>query len=178
MLAQWVWMSWLVAAFVVMPLVFRSRHGRWPFAYAWTRPDIYTLTDWLYAAALAGYTALLFRAPSPEAYAGVIGEYAGLAVFTLGFGLQVWAVSTMGRHWRLGQDPEEASPEYVAHGPFALLRHPIYVSLLIIAVSMGLLGGFDARWLLLVGATCLYFGVQGRAETLHWTRRARRGGSA
>ena len=65
----------------------------------------------------------------------------------------------------------KASVRYIATGPFRYMRHPIYLSLLIVSVGQGLLGGLDWRSYALVVATLLHYAVQGRAETHHWTSR-------
>jgi protein-S-isoprenylcysteine O-methyltransferase Ste14 len=168
----WLWLAYLALSFVVWPSVFRAKFGRWPFAYAFPPTDSATLVDCVYALVLALYTgALLIGDPiAPQSLAG------GLALFGVGYALQMWAIVTMGRHWRFGRSSRDDTAEFVSHGAFRVLRHPIYASIIIIAFAMGLLAGFDGRAALLIFASCLYFGIQGRAETLHWRARTQEEG--
>ena len=62
-------------------------------------------------------------------------------------------------------------PLRVSHGPFGIMRHPIYAGLIIIAVGQGLLTGFDWRAFLLIVASGTYAAGQGRAEARDWKRR-------
>lgn len=162
-----VWLVYLLLAFLIAPLLFRARFGRWPFAYALPPRDAYSWVDILFAAALAGYTWALLTGERPRP----VSIPGGLGVFGAGAALQAWAIVTMGRHWRMGQNRKDRTVEYVRHGPFRLIKHPIYISLFIIAIGMALLTGFDGRAFFLVIATASYFGVQGKAETLHWRQR-------
>ncbi|TVQ30520.1 MAG: hypothetical protein EA376_12815 [Phycisphaeraceae bacterium] len=169
MAAHIAWGAYLILAFLAAPALFRLRWGRWPFAYALPPRDAYTLVDLAFGAALALYTAALYLGPAPEP----VSVAWGLAIFIAGYALQVWAIVEMGRHWRIGQDARDETVEYVARGPFPLLKHPIYVSLIMIAIGQTLLAGFDGRSFLLVMASVIYFCVQGRAETLEWRKRSR-----
>jgi len=167
MVAWIAWIIFLLISFLIAPLFFRARFGRWPFAYAFPPKDAYTWIDILFAIATAAYTVVLFSGDYPRPVSVPIG----LSIFAIGFALQLWAVVTMGRHWRMGQNRKERKIEYVAHGPFRLLRHPIYIGLFTIAIGMALLTGFDGRAIFLVIVTAAYFGIQGKAEMLHWKKR-------
>ena len=94
-----------------------------------------------------------------------------LIVLAVGSGLALWSVLTMGPNWRMGQDKTDQSVCYVSHGPYRILRHPIYLGLVIIAVGQGLLTGFDGRAWLLIATSVTYAFVQGHAESRYWARK-------
>lgn len=52
----------------------------------------------------------------------------GVALFVLGLAGMAIAQAAMGDSWRVGTDPSERTL-LVTHGPFALVRNPIYTSL-------------------------------------------------
>lgn len=83
----------------------------------------------------------------------------------------------MGASWRIGFDPECDRCELVRRGPYRALKHPVYWSLVALALSQMLLIGLDMRtWVLLAG-TVAYCVVQSRAEDRYWNvrRRGRQG---
>jgi len=165
MTARIVWLIYLALGFVIVPLLFRARHGRWPFAYAFPPRDLYTVVDVLYGLTLIVYTVWLWLPPAPEP----VSLAAGLSIVALGYALQLWAIAVMGEAFCFGQRRDEMGEVPRVHKPpFTPLRHPIYISLMVIAVGMAFLTGFDARSILLVLASCIYFGIQGRAESLYW----------
>jgi len=165
MIAQIAWVAYLALGFLITPLVFRARFSKWPFAYAFPPRDAYTLVDILYAVALGAYTVLLFLPPAPNP----VSLTAGVAIVALGYALQAWAVAAMGTSFRFGQRRDEMGEiPHVTRPPFTPLRHPIYISLMVISVGMLLLTGVDARAMLLIIASAIYFGIQGRAEALVW----------
>lgn len=166
-MARIVWLSYLCCSYMVLPAVFAIRFRRLPYAYAPRRVDVYTTVDFLYAGVLGIYTAALVFGADPHP----VSTPAGVAIITAGFAFQVWAVAAMGPNWRFGQDPGDGGVRHISAGPFRFVRHPIYLSLLIISVGQALLAGLDWRAYLLVAATLLHYGVQGRAETRHWTAR-------
>jgi protein-S-isoprenylcysteine O-methyltransferase Ste14 len=87
-------------------------------------------------------------APSLPRVAG-----AGLA-FLLAAALSWTAVRALGRHWRVeaGLDPDH---ELVRTGPYRIVRHPIYTSMLAVLVGTGLL---VAPWPMLALACALCVG--------------------
>jgi protein-S-isoprenylcysteine O-methyltransferase Ste14 len=155
---------YLTCSYVVLPVLFRLRFGRWPYAYDLDRRDLYTAVDLAYGSALTLYTVVLLSGAPPKPVAALTG----LATMSAGLSIQVLAVLAMGRSWRFGQDPNDESVEYVSRGPFRWFRHPIYTSLLIVAVGQGLLVGVDWRSSLLVATTLLHFVIQSQAEKRHW----------
>jgi len=68
---------------------------------------------------------------------------AGLAIFLLGALLVLWARWTLGRMYGVSTSSAvrlKAGPQLVQHGPYALVRHPMYLGI----------------WLLLLGPTLVY----------------------
>ena len=51
----------------------------------------------------------------------------------LGLGLAIWARAHIGRNWGLPMS-RKAYPELVTSGPYAVIRHPIYVGILLAAL--------------------------------------------
>jgi protein-S-isoprenylcysteine O-methyltransferase Ste14 len=62
---------------------------------------------------------------------------AGIALYTAGLAGVLAAQAAMGDAWRVGTDPQERT-ELVTHGPFALVRHPIYSALVVLYVGLAL----------------------------------------
>jgi protein-S-isoprenylcysteine O-methyltransferase Ste14 len=62
----------------------------------------------------------------------------GAALFVAGLTGIVVAQEAMGASWRIGVDPAERT-ELVTHGPFALVRNPIFSFLVLVQVGTALL---------------------------------------
>ena len=59
-----------------------------------------------------------------------------LAVELLGLGIGIWAVLTMGLgNFNVTPDPL-ASSRLVTHGPYRLIRHPMYLALLLVTAPL------------------------------------------
>jgi protein-S-isoprenylcysteine O-methyltransferase Ste14 len=56
-------------------------------------------------------------------------QTAGIVLFALGLAATFYAQLAMGRSWRIGVDESERT-ELVTHGPFRLVRNPIYSAML------------------------------------------------
>jgi protein-S-isoprenylcysteine O-methyltransferase Ste14 len=56
-------------------------------------------------------------------------QAAGIALFAVGLAATFYAQLAMGRSWRIGVDESERT-ELVTHGPFRLVRNPIYSAML------------------------------------------------
>jgi len=86
---------------------------------------------------ITGIGILLFffsqiKAPETEVYPLQI--MSALAITGAGLGLALWSRLTLGPSWSAFVDPQHQAL-LIQHGPYSLLRHPIYVGLL-----MALLG--------------------------------------
>jgi protein-S-isoprenylcysteine O-methyltransferase Ste14 len=64
-----------------------------------------------------------------HALLGAVASALGVALALLGITITVVAQLAMGNAWRIGVDPRERT-ELVAHGPFALVRNPIYAAMI------------------------------------------------
>ena len=95
----------------------------------------------------------VFRGGSLEARSVVLGV-AGVAVFTTGIALAIWARIYLGRNWGMPTTQKE-DPELVTTGPYRFVRHPIYTGIL-----LGVLGTALATNLIgviIVGVLGAYF---------------------
>jgi len=66
---------------------------------------------------------------------GPVGHALGLALFALGLAATLYAQLAMGESWRVGVDENERT-DLVTHGPFAVVRNPIFAAM--IPTSLGL----------------------------------------
>ncbi len=166
---RFIWLSYLVAALVIVPAVFFSRYRRWPILWSFPPHDRYAATNLSFAVIQGVYTVWLF-AGRPSAPASVGGGL-GLGFWACGATMAVWGVAALGPNWRIGQDPFDRGVRFVVRGPYRFMRHPIYAGLVVAFIGQGFLTGFDARaWLLIVSAV-VYLVVQGGAETRYWRGR-------
>jgi protein-S-isoprenylcysteine O-methyltransferase Ste14 len=60
---------------------------------------------------------------------GELADVLGTTLASLGILLTMLAQFAMGDAWRIGVDPHERT-ELIAHGPFALVRNPIYAAMI------------------------------------------------
>lgn len=114
-----------------------------------------------------GYILLFFRATTTAAWnqaflpPTVWGAAAksGLVIALCGLALTCWARATLGRYWSrivaLKQDHK-----LVQHGPYRLVRHPLYSGLLLATLGTTLAFGL---WHALLGAALLWIGFISRA---------------
>jgi protein-S-isoprenylcysteine O-methyltransferase Ste14 len=58
----------------------------------------------------------------------------GVLIAGLGIAATLWAQFQMGASWRVGVDPNERT-QLVTHGPYRLVRNPIYTAVLIFGVG-------------------------------------------
>jgi protein-S-isoprenylcysteine O-methyltransferase Ste14 len=89
-------------------------------------------------------------------------EWALVALMAAGFVLACWARVALGKLWSAGVE-RKADHRLVEHGPYAIVRHPIYTGLLAAALSLALV---KATPLALVGLvlTAIGFTVKARLE--------------
>ncbi len=113
------------------------------------------ITDWL-----GGYHAL--ASPHPESNSiGVILAAAGIAC-------AVWARWHLGTNWGMPMSVKD-EPELVTSGPYAYVRHPIYLGILMAMLGSALVGG--RGWLILSIAAAAYFLYSANAEEKIMMRR-------
>jgi methyltransferase len=85
--------------------------------------DVYPLMRWAYPASFVAMAVEgAVTGPSPP---DVLAS--GLALFGLSKALKIWAISTLGLRWTFRVLVLPDAP-LVAHGPYALVRHPNYVA--------------------------------------------------
>lgn len=174
MLPAVLWLVYAVSAYLLWTVVFRARFGFWPTRERFPPRDLYGWMDFGLAVVLIGYSAwiVLGAPPDPER---VISLPAGAAIWGAGVLLRWWAIGALGRNWRIGQDEHDERAEFVASGPYRLMRHPINAALIVVAIGQGLMTGLDVRALALLGYAVVYFVVQGRAEERAWQGRRAQG---
>jgi protein-S-isoprenylcysteine O-methyltransferase Ste14 len=63
-------------------------------------------------------------------------EIGGLALYVLGFALMAWALISLGRVYQVGGSTPRAADRIITAGPYALVRHPMYLAAL--CISLGL----------------------------------------
>jgi len=79
----------------------------------------------------------------------------GVAIFIVGLVGTLYAQVAMGESWRIGVDPQEHTA-LVTHGPFAVVRNPIFAAMFPASLGLALLvpnvvalAGLGALWLAL-----------------------------
>jgi len=94
----------------------------------------------------------------------------GAVVLLLGAALAVWGVRALGRSLTPGTEPLAGAP-LVTAGPYAQVRHPIYLSIVLLCTGYTLLW---SNWIVALGvgvAVLLYFEGKARAEERWLVRR-------
>lgn len=89
-----------------------------------------------------------------------LSEAIGVMLTLLGAALAVTSRFFLGRNWGVPRSRKE-KPELVTAGPYALIRHPIYTS--IIFMMLGLAFGVTSLWLVplvVVGSYVIYSGYR------------------
>ncbi len=66
------------------------------------------------------------------------GFTVGLLLIGFGYSGTLWCYAILGMSWRMGVDQSERTP-LIVHGPYRLMRHPIYLFQAMILVGTGLL---------------------------------------
>lgn len=73
----------------------------------------------------------------------------------------VWTLQTLGRHWRLPAAVLQGD-RLVKHGPYSLVRHPVYLTLIAMTFATGL--GMSRWWALLAGVVLSIVGTEVRVR--------------
>jgi protein-S-isoprenylcysteine O-methyltransferase Ste14 len=92
----------------------------------------------------------------------------GLALVAAGVGLFIWAYRALGRSFTPFPRPRDDA-ELVTHGPFALVRHPIYLGGILFFAGVSL--GFSWTALALTGALTILWMLKLRVEERHLAAR-------
>jgi protein-S-isoprenylcysteine O-methyltransferase Ste14 len=168
MLPAVLWLVYAVPAYLLWPLVFRARYGFSAVKERFPPRNFYGWIDFILGLALLGYSAWVVfrphRGPPPISIPG------GIGVWCAGAALRIWAVATLGRNWRIGQDDQDTQAEFVAAGPYKLMNHPINTALILVAIGQALLTGLSAGAIGLLTVAVAYFLIQGRAEERRWEK--------
>ena len=69
-------------------------------------------------------------------------KMAGLAIFMVGMSLRIWSQKTLGDQWS-ADISAKVDGHVIQNGPYAFVRHPIYLSYLIIAPALFIM---TANW--------------------------------
>lgn len=87
---------------------------------------------------------------------GKLADVLAMTLASLGIALTVLAQLAMGDSWRIGVDPLERT-ELVAHGPFSLVRNPIYAATIPAFAGIVVLA---ANTVTIAGAVLLLVGLE------------------
>ena len=85
------------------------------------------VTQLLPAVLWVPYVVIAVR-PGPELPLPDAVRWIGLALILGGIGFSIWAARTLGRHFDMEVEVHEGH-EVVDRGPFAIVRHPVYLGL-------------------------------------------------
>ena len=91
----------------------------------------------------------------------------GLVLFALGLGFAIWARTHIGRNWGTPMTQRD-EPELVTTGPYHLVRHPIYSSILIAGIGTAV--ALDWLWLTAVALAGVYLVYSASVEERYMTQ--------
>ena len=92
----------------------------------------------------------------------------GAALATLGAIIAFAARSAIGRNWG-SPGVRKTNTELVTHGPYSVIRHPIYTGILLMMAGTAI--GLTPIWWLVAVAAGIYFVASARSEESHMTDR-------
>ena len=150
---------WCALALVWLPGYFVQRRARnaptpYPGAQIVAPLLLYACFFLIFAAPRLGFRLLLTpRTP----VLGVLGDILAIA----GVAFAIWARLTLGRNWSGLIVSVREGQGLVQHGPYAIVRHPIYTGFISAMVGTALTIGTLASWL---GVTAGIAGLLIRAE--------------
>jgi protein-S-isoprenylcysteine O-methyltransferase Ste14 len=93
-------------------------------------------------------------------------EAIGAVVFVSGLALAIWARIHLGRNWGMPMT-EKAEPELITSGPYRIVRHPIYLGLLLGVLGTAL--ATDLIGLIIVAVLGGYFYYSASVEERNLT---------
>ena len=128
-------LSFLAYAFVAERLRARVRRGRTTIRRGNALAQYVPLFIWV------PYVVIALR-PGPELAFPEAVRWVGLALVVAGIGFSMWAARTLGRHFDMEVEVHEGH-EVVDRGPFAIVRHPVYLGLAIHLLGACLATGND-----------------------------------
>ncbi len=102
----------------------------------------------------------VFRGNELDVHSAIL-EAVGTILFVAGLALAVWARVYLGRNWGMPMT-EKDEPELVTSGPYQLVRHPIYSSILLAMLGTALAIAY--YWLIAVAVIGAYFVHSARVE--------------
>lgn len=170
-LSALLWLLYAVPAYLLWPIVFRLHYKRSAIAEAFPPRNLYDLIDFALGACLVAYSCWIVLGPRPD-HAAAISVPTGVAVWAAGCSLRIWAVWTLGPHWRIGLDEKDTTTQCVKAGPYKIMDHPINTALVIVAIGQALMTGVDARAIFSLAFALAYLFLQAGAEKRYWSRRA------
>jgi len=133
------WIYWILAAF-------STTRGR----VSWRREVFIRVVIVAVVIVLVHFGAFRNDGTNTNAWRAALG----LVLFALGLALAIWARVYLGRNWGMPMTRKQ-EPELVTHGPYRLVRHPIYSGILL--AGAGTAVALDLTWLLAVGLVAIYF---------------------
>lgn len=92
---------------------------------------------------------------------GIVGEWLGVGLVAIGFGIAFWARGYLGRNWGMPMSLRQGH-ELVTSGPYAYVRHPIYSGIMLAMVGAAVVEGL--LWLVLFTLYFAYFLYSARTE--------------
>jgi len=141
-LALALWALYFVLSLGLRVLLHRRRTGSSGFLLARPRrPPLQAFSESAEAVAIAlgVAAAALWDSLEPlDALDATGAQVAGVALYAAGLVGVIVSQEAMGRSWRIGQNPGERT-ELVTGGPFALVRNPIFTSLVALQAGLALL---------------------------------------
>ena len=90
-----------------------------------------------------------------------VGDAIGALLCAAGIAFAIWARRQLGSNWGMPMAIKDG-PELVTSGPYAYVRHPIYLGILLAMLGSALVGG--RGWLILAIAAAAYFVYSANAE--------------
>lgn len=142
LLALLLQVGFLVAAFGWRTMIHRRRTG--DSGLRWQRHDrIARVSGVLFVAAILigtlGVTLAAFEVTALWGPLDGTGAFvSGIALFSFGAVLTLWAQTAMGSSWRIGVDPTERTA-LVTGGLFGWVRNPIFTAMVTAAVGLAML---------------------------------------